>query len=229
MRTRTLAELRADARVRADMVGSTLLSDGAVNELVNQSIAKVYRAEVAARGHGYYVDSKTYTTIAGTTTYLLPYNFWQLQTLDVTLGGQRQTLRPFEPKERAEWSATSVPAGIPLILTYIPAPQRLAEDGQSWDGIAGWEEAVVLDTAIKMLQIEESDPSILAAQLADEMRNISLMAGDRDTQWTSRVVDVRRGRRGLDGRQLSGSANYLPRYRVQGANLEILWGPAGVP
>lgn len=59
-RTRTLAELRTEARQRTEMEGSTFISDAECNRYINQSIAKLYGMLVQARGDQYY---RTQTTV----------------------------------------------------------------------------------------------------------------------------------------------------------------------
>lgn len=58
------------------------------------------------------------------------------------------------------------------------------------DGVNGWEEYLVVDAAIKALQKEESDVSVLLAQKALLQRRIESAATNRDAAEPARVVDV---------------------------------------
>lgn len=63
---------------------------------------------------------------------------------------------------------------------YIQAPQTLAADGSTFDGIAGFEEWAILRVAILIKQRAEGDTSDLWALLKEEEGSISSTAGDRD-------------------------------------------------
>lgn len=80
-------------------------------------------------------------------------------------------------------------------IRYIPAPIGLedsdgADDGTTIDGVAGWEELVVINTAIDMLNKEESSTAALERKQAKLMDKIASEAEVR--AWTSprRVVDT---------------------------------------
>ena len=60
----------------------------------------------------------------------------------------------------------------------------------SLDGRGGWEEWVVVDSAIKALTKEESDTSQLEREAARIWAQISLAAANRDSGQSKRVVDV---------------------------------------
>jgi hypothetical protein len=217
-RSRTLANLRADVRERADMVGSTFITDATLNEYINQSAARLYNKLVAARGHSYYQTTYSFTTTSAT-LYALPADFWELQLAYIDYGGGRkQTMRPFMMRELARWSEQSPQAGYTVYMRYTPAPVRMVADGDTFDGIAGWEEWIVLDAAIKALNKEESDTTVLGAQRADIEADITALAGDRDAIFPDRITDVERMR------DISPYQN-VPRYRIAAGNIEILWGP----
>lgn len=61
-RSRTLADLRADVRERADMVGSTFITDATFNEYINQSAARCQNKFSQAHGHAYQSSTTTWTT-----------------------------------------------------------------------------------------------------------------------------------------------------------------------
>ena len=215
-RARTLLQLRADVRVRADAANSTVDLDGVYDEWINQSAARLYNKLVAARGHAYYQSTYTFTTTAGTTLYALPPDFFELQLAQISVGSAKQAMRPFMLKEASRWSESAPVAGYTVTLRYTPAPQRMVAPGDTFDGIAGWEEWIVLDAAIKALAKEESDVSVLMAQRADIEREIVGMAPNREAQWPDRVIDVER---------LGGSLTSVPMYRLAQDQIEILWGP----
>jgi hypothetical protein len=83
------------------------------------------------------------------------------------------------------------PNGSQLIrLWYIPLPQELTLDTDSFNGINGYEEYVVIDAAIKMRVKEESPvEELLLAKENMRQRILSASAG-RDSGEPARVVDT---------------------------------------
>lgn len=227
MRGRTLAQLRTDVRRRADIVNSDFISDDELNELINGSIAVLYGKLVGVRGQEYYEKNYIFSTVAGNALYYLPTDFWQLSSVEIQDGSFRRVIQPFMRVEHARWAQYAVPGGYPITVYYVPAPQRLESDSDFFDGIAGWEEWVVLDAAIKCLQKEESDVSVLAGQKAAVEDAIRGLASERDGGFPERVADMHRQTSPF---VFTGG---VPRYRLRGAtgvegagqHIEILWGP----
>ena len=216
-RSRTLALLRADVRERADMVGSTFITDATLNEYINQSAARCQNKFTASRGHSYQSSSTTWTTTSSL-TYALPSDFFESQLVMISSGGSNQEMRPFEMHEYPRWSERAPTAGYTVTMIYTPVLARMTSDSDTFDGVNGWEEWIVLDAAIKALNKEESDVSVLMAQRGDVEAEITSMAGDRDGAWPSRIVDV-------DRRAEEYAFMPVPRFRIMGANLCVLWGP----
>lgn len=85
------------------------------------------------------------------------------------------------------------PAGNQTIrLRYIPRPVTLLADSDILDGISGWDEYVIVDAAIKAMQKEESDVTVLMAQKAALLKRIEAAASNRDAGEPEVVSDVRR-------------------------------------
>lgn len=80
-------------------------------------------------------------------------------------------------------------------LWYIPRPTTLLADSDVLDGISGWDEYVIVDAAIKAMQKEESDVSVLMAQKQALMTRITAAANNRDAGEPEVASDLRR----LDG------------------------------
>jgi len=74
-------------------------------------------------------------------------------------------------------------------LWYVPACPTLVAETDSLDGVNGWDEYVVVDTAIKLLQKEESDTALLMARKAALMERIAAMAPSRDSGTAPVTVD----------------------------------------
>ncbi len=71
-------------------------------------------------------------------------------------------------------------AGQTLRLWYIPRMVQLLLDTDQVDGVSGWTEYIVIDAAIKALQKEESDVSVLGAQKQAMLDRIESAAENRD-------------------------------------------------
>ena len=85
------------------------------------------------------------------------------------------------------------PAGSQYIrLWYIPRVPTLLQDTDILDGISGWTEYVITDAAIKALQKEESDVTVLAAQKMMLKQRIEETAINRDVGQPDTLSNVRR-------------------------------------
>jgi hypothetical protein len=73
---------------------------------------------------------------------------------------------------------------------YRPVYLSMVEDTDAIDGGNGWDEYVVIDAAIKCLQKEESDVSVLMAQKQAMLQRIEAMSKDRDANEPERISDV---------------------------------------
>lgn len=86
-RTRTLTEMIAEVRQRADMVNSTFVTDAEITRWINLGITKLYDLLIKARGNEYYLRQYTTSTSATDPTVFLPYNFYRLMGLDANYNG----------------------------------------------------------------------------------------------------------------------------------------------
>jgi len=77
-------------------------------------------------------------------------------------------------------------------LWYIPRVTQLLKDTDIMDGVSGWTEYVVVDAAIKALQKEESDVSVLMAQKQMLKQRIEETAMNRDAGAPDTISDTRR-------------------------------------
>jgi hypothetical protein len=88
------------------------------------------------------------------------------------------------------WLTPTPTAGQLVQLWYAPRfTPLLVNPTDTFDGINGWEEYVVVDCCIKVFQKEESDPSVFVSQKADLKRRIDDIKGNRDIGFPSTVVD----------------------------------------
>lgn len=75
-------------------------------------------------------------------------------------------------------------------LWYYPVAVTLTLGSDTYDDINGYVEYIIIDAAIKMLQKEESDVSVLAAQKSAIISRIINSASNRDANEPESVSDV---------------------------------------
>lgn len=219
----TLGAVRFAAQQRADMVNSDFVSKQEWNDNINHSYAELYDILVQVYGDDYYVAAPYSFSTDGRTPalYPLPSDFYKLMGVDAALGGANGwfTLKKFTFPERNRYffsspqpsflglnglqyrvEGTNVefippPNNQTIRLRYIPRPTTLLADSDILDGISGWDEYVIVDAAIKAMQKEESDVSVLITQKAQLLSRITAAASNRDAGEPECVSDVR----GLNG------------------------------
>lgn len=86
---------------------------------------------------------------------------------------------------------TPIPSqGQMMRLWYIPRMQTLDNDNAKVDGISGWTEYIIIDAAIKCLQKEESDVTVLGMQKGAMIQRIEAAAENRDAGNPAQVGDT---------------------------------------
>lgn len=213
MATVTLAQLRTRARQRADMESTGFVTDSELNTYINASYAELYDLMVSKYSEDYFVaPAHTFTTTLNVDKYPLPADFYKLLGVDFQINSSNWiSVKRFEFSERnlpQIWEAytpetiryrvfgdnillSPVPAaGQSLRAWYIPLPETLSADSDSFSGINGFEEYVVIDAAIKMLTKEESDTSQLFMEKQAMRFRIEQMAEARDVAFPSTVQDT---------------------------------------
>lgn len=75
-------------------------------------------------------------------------------------------------------------------IWYVPAFRALTGDASTLDGLDYWHEYVVVDAAIRCLQKEESDVSVLMAQKQALKQRIVSIAAGRDASGPAHILDV---------------------------------------
>lgn len=81
---------------------------------------------------------------------------------------------------------------------YRPVYQSMVADSDAIDGVNGMDEYIVVDAAIKALQSEESDTSVLFAQKQALLQRVEAMAKDRDSYEPAVISDYGRIHSELD-------------------------------
>jgi hypothetical protein len=222
MRARTLTELLTEVRALTDTVGDPHVTDAQLTVWINQGIAELWRKLVTVSPDRYAVEA-TIATTAGDDAYDLEDDFMSIYRVCKMDGTRRIPLEQFEvvgapyhapdpsasgqrPRYRVmggglDGSTTQIyfdpdPGTATYEYWYIQAPQLLVTGGDTFDGVAGYEDWVVNYTSLKVF-IRQQDPEQVGIQ-AEMMRieaNIAASAARRDVGRAARIVDVRPRRR----------------------------------
>lgn len=163
----------------------------------------------------------------GEADYVAP-RFYKLLGLDLILANQTQscvTIKPFNFPDRNRYAVpnfqsfygvtnlryrlndrylwlTPIPAsGQQIQIWYVPRLQTLDADDDVCDGISGWTEYIICDAAIKCMQKEESDCSVLILQRQDLVQRIEAAAENRDAANPATISDTQ----SIDGWMPNGS------------------------
>ena len=216
--TMTLLQLRTATRQRADMVNSTFVSDSELTSYINQSAFELYDLLIQKYGNDYYVANPySFTTNGTSDSYTLPGSFYKLLGIDLALSNSNDsfvTIKPFNFAERNRYAAPNfqsfhgitnlryrlrgnkiwftpiADANQTMRVWFIPRMNTLDSDVDVFDGISGWTEYVVVDAAIKCMQKEESDVSVLLAQKMALIARIEAASENRDAGFPKTVSDV---------------------------------------
>jgi len=221
----TLSQIMEQSRLRADKKGSGFIQNDELISYINNSYAELYDLLVGAYGNDYYSKEYQFSTNGNSNEYALPKDFYKLLGVDYIISPNGVlTLKPYQLNERNRyqngtyWSAlvgvygpryritsnnihfAPNPDGAYNIkLIYVPVCPTLKLETDRLDGVNGWEEYIIIDAAIKMLQKEESDITVLAAQKGAITARINLMAENRDAGQSFRVTDVTSSWLDVDG------------------------------
>lgn len=207
----TLQQLRDRTRERANMENSLFVSVTELDVYINNSYCELYE-HLIGEGQELFLTSAALPMVSGLDTYPLPSNFYKLRGVDVFSGGYTWDAEPFMFAERNRYKNVPgwyygqpvsyrlqgdnikfipVPSGaVGSRIWYYPAPVKFASPTDAADFVAGWDEFVIVDAAIKCLQKEESDVSVFVQQKADLRARILANIAVRDAGHPERVTDV---------------------------------------
>lgn len=221
-RTRTLAEMRADIRNLADVEGALLRHpDAKITREINQSIQR-FREWVTEEGFGVYLTPYTVNLTVGATS---PYVWREVdlsalnpalahvQAVECIANGQAYDLDkiPFESRNEyaqqvakpAAWIQYGDTLGIlpppdvayPITVWYLGVFEDLVADGDTFDGMVGWEEWVRWNSVIALFTRDQYPALLDNAKERCEALKVEFLKklrGDRPS--ITRRRDVRSGR-----------------------------------
>jgi hypothetical protein len=213
--------LRTDARLFADKrpgSDTSFVTETELTRLVNLKTRELYDMLIEARGSDYYANESTVAIVAGTTRYPLPVDFYQLASVTLEwntsehelmfpIGSVRQRT-PYEAPNWLAWTRNS-PKGYRLRasqieilpepksdvtarLQYAPVFIDMVADGDTFDGVNGWEKMIALGVALELMAIEKRTSATVAQMYAEQMARIESLKSERDAEAPKEVVDVQR-------------------------------------
>ena len=217
----TLAQLITRSRRRADQENSTFCTDAEITDYINDAVAELHEMMVN-EFELYYVES-TSLTLPGANPSTLPADFWKALGCDFEYGGVKRRIRRYMFQERNVYESPllkqgymantffiiqgnqirfipeSPPSGT-VTFWYVPEPQQFSSASTSTQlhtvdkALAkGFERFIVLDAAIKMMQKEESDTSILVAEREATRERLRQAAAVRTPGESRAIADVKAG------------------------------------
>lgn len=217
----SLGQIRLAAQQRADQVNGNFVTKQEWNSYINHSYQELYDLLVSVYADDYHVATPyTFVTDGRVPSlYSLPPDMYKLLGVDLTVSTATNgylTLKKFSFADRNKYLYGNTPvsfygfidmryrivgSNLELVpqptsnqqiqLWYVPKPTVLLADSDILDGISGWDEYVIVDTAIKAMQKEESDCSVLLLQKEALKKRIEGMAANRDAGMSETVTDVR--------------------------------------
>jgi hypothetical protein len=217
MATYTESDLRTRARRRADMENSTFVTDDEIRDYLNSSISELHDMMVKSY-EDYFVSEQTYTIPLATGGGSLPDDFYKALGVDYNSGGITSTLKAYSFTERNVYNTpyavidrlaepmykiegnkikvipTNSQSGT-ITLYYVPSPAQFSSTVSEIENvIPGFEEYIVVATAIRMLMKEESDVSTLERERQQLASRIIRAISPRDASGSYAIRDVRKGR-----------------------------------
>lgn len=221
-RTVTLANLRTWARQLADVEGDLNITDTELTALANRHLCEVYDLLVDAGPPDYYAATTTLTTVAGTAAYALPADFRSL--LDVYANETTLAVRAVQPMRSGDLGRYRVPSDAwTLTMEYVPGPPVLANAGDTFDGVSGWEELIANLMARDVMVKREADPGVILNTIDRLNARIAMRSRNRDRghpRFTS-DLDDQASPIGLP------SSVLITAYRLRAGNIELYesaWG-----
>ncbi len=186
---------------------------------VNQGIAELWRKLVHVDPDRYVVRT-TQATVVGTSAYNLPAGFMAIRRVDLIVGTNRIPIDRWELQEAPYYSQDQTlgangyrtryrvmgqgiagattqiwfdpdPGANTFAIWYVVAPILLVADGDTFDGVAGFEDWVVAYAALRMCQRQETDATPIMAEMARIESSIVATASSRDQGRAPRIADVR--------------------------------------
>jgi hypothetical protein len=217
----SLSELRTWARQLSDTENDPNITDDELTALANRHMSEVFDRLVDAGPADYYAATTQVTTSDGIIEYSLADDFRNL--VGVYVRETSDVRRPLFPMTNGARGNFKAPTGEwTLDIEYIPIAPTLEADGDSFDGVSGFEELIVNLMARDVMKKREADPSVVLNDIARVEARIVSRARSRDKGQPKRITDIDEAS-DRDSRYPFGWAgsSQLACYRLRADNLEL--------
>lgn len=220
----TLANLRTWVRQLSDTENDDNVSDTELTALINRHLTEVYDLLIESAPPEYYASSTTVAVSAGTTAYPLEATFRALDGVYVhESGSERRRIYPMPEGARGRYKAPTASATV--TLEFIPAAETLSNGSDTFDGVSGWEELIVVRAARDIMIKREADPSAVMATGAALEARIQSRSKNRDRGQPKRIVDLDDAATAFPWGWTNNSQ--VACYRLRAGNIEFyesIWG-----
>ena len=177
---------------------------------INEGLQILYEKLTEAYGEDYVESTAALTTVAGTSDYALPDDFFKLIGIDLNIYGAIRTLKPYTNQER-NTLRQAIPSYITIpryrivggflrllpatisttgTLFYLPMMPRLTDPSDAVDFPNGWERYVVMYAAIQCRIKEESDCREMMTFLQKWDAELASIVEERDLAAPKHAVDI---------------------------------------
>ena len=193
------------------------VTDNDIDQIINEKIRKMYDVLVLAF-ENYYENTYNFNLAVSTATYTVPNDFYQAKVLWLTWGtNSYERVGRFQIQE-TPWYYTYNTFGrdtqkgyrvygtgtgttyiefapvptvvIPVTFKYVPAFAGLVNDGDTFDSINGWDDAVVYGATADILAQNNRDATFFYTQYRESMQAIREIADQRNSDSPKHVLDV---------------------------------------
>lgn len=214
----TFLHMKKRALRLADMENTTFISqtadaDGFVelDDIVNQAIRWTYNELVQAYGDDFYEASTDQASTQDQEDYSLPADFYKLIAIYYGEGASPDywyPMRRFHPKTDMNRQRHNVrryryriigsnlrispppAANVTFRIHYVPTFTELSADGDTFDGINGFEDLAIVEAAIRMRMKEQNEHGDLLAERDRKLVEMRNAAANRDASEPEQIEDV---------------------------------------
>lgn len=225
-RTVTLLQLRTRARQLANVEGNPNITDAELTDLANRHLTEVYDALVDAGPPEYYAATTTVTTVAGTTLYALPADFRTLlEVYAIVSSTENRLVHPMGNGGRGRYRSPSTVYS--CTVEYVPSAPVLVANGDTFDGVSGWEELICNLMARDVQRKRDQDTSDTIGAIGALQARIATRARSRDRGHPRYTTDL--DEQGAAFPWQTSSTNRISAYRLRAGNIELYEGLLALP
>lgn len=198
----TLLQMRTDIQVRGGYENSADITTAILNTFINEAVRQVWDL-LKSKRDDMLVTSATITTSVGVDATALPATFYQLRKLEIadssapsgwrrlrqtTLDVSHMYAQLFGKRYRYRLQGANVvlhptPQAVETLRVYfIPVAPTLAADGDTFDGVNGYEDLVFQLALYRCRDRQEQDLSSCTREIARLTAQISAASDGRDVE-----------------------------------------------